>query len=121
MRIGFAQRNQVEASHYQISVGIVHKKGFDATPILVSELHSLEEVELTKWKSLELKDGTSFTFVMMPTKDGNFKIKGTIKNKMAGAHKPVEFIIQKHTDVEKTYDFVDNQSVEITMKLERQL
>jgi hypothetical protein len=121
MRIGFAQKNLIESAHFQVSIGVVHKKGFDATPILVSELHSLEEIELTKWKSLELKDGTSFNFVMIPSKNDLIQVKGTIRNKMADAHKPVEFLLKKQESVTHIFTFVDNQSVEITMKVERKL
>lgn len=121
MRIGFAQKNLLESAHFQVSIGLVHKKGFDATPILVSELHSLEEIELTKWKSLELKDGTSFSFVMIPSQQDMIQVKGTIRNKMAEDHKPVEFFLKKQEKTTQTFSFVDNKSVEITMKIERKL
>lgn len=121
MRIGFAQKNLLESAHFQVSIGLVHKKGFDATPILISELHSLEEIELTKWKSLELKDGTSFNFVMIPSKNELILVKGTLRNKMTEAHKPVEFLLAKQERATHIFSFVDNQSVEITMKIERKL
>lgn len=121
MRIGFAQKNLLESAHFQVSIGLVHKKGFDATPILVSELHSLEEIELTKWKSLELKDGTSFSFVMIPSQQDFIQVKGTIRNKMADEHKPVEFLLKKQEKATHVFTFVENQSVEITMKVERKL
>lgn len=121
MRIGFAQKNLLESAHFQVSIGLVHKKGFDSTPILVSELHSLEEIELTKWKSLELKNGTSFNFVMIPATGDLLQVKGTIRNKMADSHKPVEFVLEKNKRGTHIYTFIDNQSVEISMKVERKL
>lgn len=119
--MGFAQKNLLESAHFQVSIGLVHKKGFDATPILISELHSLEEIELTKWKSLELKDGTSFNFVMIPSQDDKVLVKGTLRNKMAKTHKPVEFVVAKKESVTHIFSFLNNQSVEITMKIERKL